>query len=161
MRGRSDATEEEKEWDSAKGWGNKDWSLRKGCGRKICVKIEGKKTAGGQTWCSGGIGSLTINGSWVNEPNNPYLARRGVELRSHKSLDGICRVYRNRRYIHIEGERLPIFHKRRRGKEWLWGDENSKLRRRREFGWECLTDQGRVKPHHNTSHHPRRSRPAT
>ena len=29
--------------------------------------------------CSGGIGSLTINGSGVNDPNDPYLVRRGLD----------------------------------------------------------------------------------
>jgi len=32
--------------------------------------------------CGGGIGSLTNNGSGVNEPNNPYLVRRGLESRT-------------------------------------------------------------------------------
>ena len=32
--------------------------------------------------CGGGIGSLTNNGSGVNEPNNPYLVLRGLESRT-------------------------------------------------------------------------------
>ena len=32
--------------------------------------------------CGGGIGSLTNNGSGVNEPNNPYLVQRGLESRT-------------------------------------------------------------------------------
>jgi len=45
------------------------------------LTLQRKRQADGVRY-NGGIRLLTINGSGVNNPNNPYLVQRGLESRN-------------------------------------------------------------------------------